>query len=339
MGIASYPGEQIMNSNFILEKPLLFMVFNRPEKTKLVFAEIKKVRPKKLYISCDGPRDNFPQDEEKVKQVKELVSDQHLSWPCQIKRLYHETNLGVSMAGYKAFQWVFSQEEEMIELEDDCIPAQSFFLYCQELLDKYRDNDRICFITANNNSGVKSGDGTYFFSRYGGSWGWATWKRVWDELDYLMSDWPQIRSKKSFRKNFRNKEEYDFWKLQFQLDYEKLNSGKSKSYDIQTLYHIFLKDKFNIYPNYNLVTNIGWDDAASNTFQADSKFAGTPRVELSQIIHPEVIANCFEVDEQIFKYHFNFVPQKKYVFERYMIKKEIKRILRWESFLRPLIKK
>lgn len=323
---------------FEIKKPILFMVFNRPEKTKLVFDEIKKAKPKKLYISCDGPRKNNPDDVVKVNQVKEFLSDCNITWPCEVKRLYQEVNQGVSMAGYKAFSWVFSQEEEMIQLEDDCVPAQSFFWYCQELLDKYRNDERVCYITANNNSGVKSGDGTYFFSRYGGSWGWATWKRVWDNWDYLMSDWPAVRWQKSFKKNFGSKEEYNFWRLKFQRGYELLRDKKSTSYDIQSLYFLFKNNRFNIYPNYNLVKNIGWDDAASNTFEVDSKFADTPLVELTQIIHPELVRNNNQIDRQIFNYHFYFIPEKKYALERFLIKRFVKRIIFWDKFLRPVIK-
>lgn len=327
-----------MKNQITLEKPLLFMAFNRPEKTKIVFDEIKKAKPKKLYISCDGPRENNAADEIKVNQVKELLADSNITWPCEVKRLYQEVNQGVSMAGYKAFSWVFSQEEDMIQLEDDCVPSQSFFGFCQELLDKYKYDERICYITANNNSGVKSGDGTYFFSRYGGSWGWATWKRVWDNWDYLMSDYPTVRWKRSFKKNFGSNDEYNFWRLRFQQNYELLNKGKSKSYDIQSLYYLFKNDKFNIYPNYNLVKNIGWDEAASNTFEVDSKFAGTPLEELNQIVHPEEIRNNPDADEQIFKYHFYFTHEKKCALERYMLKRLVKRILLWDTCLRPIIK-
>jgi hypothetical protein len=324
---------------FQLTKPLLFMVFNRPDKTRIVFEEIKKAQPKKLYISCDGPRRSFFDDVKKVNEVREILSDENITWECEVKRLYHDENLGVSMAGYKAFHWVFSYEEDMIELEDDCVPVKSFFIFCQELLDKYKYDERICYITANNNSGTKSGNESYFFSRYGGSWGWATWKRVWDQWDYLMSDWPKVRWSKKFQNNFRNHEEYNYWRLRFQHNYELLQSGKSKSYDIQSLYYLFKNNKFNIYPNFNLVRNIGWDDQASNTFEENSKFAGTPAVELNQIIHPKKIIGDPEADEQIFKYHFYTAPEKKYALEKYLIKKILKRFLFWDKFLRPIFRK
>ena len=228
-----------MNS-FKLEKPLLFMVFNRPEKTKIVWEEIKKVKPKKLYISCDGPRQTHPDDEAKVNKVKEIVSE--INWQCDVKRLFHKDNLGVSMAGNEAFGWVFSQEEDMIQLEDDCVPTKSFFWFCQEMLEKYKNNEKICYVTTNNHSGVKSGrNATYFFSRYGGSWGWATWKRVWDQWDYLMSEWPKVKNSRAFRNNCNSEKEYEYWKFVFERIYKSLNKGTSGSYDFQTLFLIYQK--------------------------------------------------------------------------------------------------
>ena len=122
-------------------KPVLFMSFNRPEKTKRVFDEIRKAQPRKLYLSVDGPRKEHPEDRRKIEQVKKIVTNVH--WECEVNTLFHENNLGCTLAGKTAFDWVFSKEDDMIQLEDDVVPSQSFFRYCQELLDRYKYNEKI----------------------------------------------------------------------------------------------------------------------------------------------------------------------------------------------------
>lgn len=282
---------------FILKKPLLFMVFNRPEKTEKVFSQIKKVRPMKLYLSCDAPRIGYPNDQTKVDQVKSIISD--INWPCDVKRLYHEQNQGCSQAGYMAFNWIFNYEDEMIQLEDDCFPSITFFRFCEENLDRYKFDERVCYITANNNSGIKIGDASYFFSRFGGSWGFATWKRVWNKWDYRMKDWKSVKNLNSFKSNFLSREQYKYFKYHLNL----VSKGFSNTYDWQTLYMIYRDNLVNIYPNHNLVQNIGWDEEATNTKTHSTKFK-TPFVELESIIHPKEVSLNLFAENVIFKYHW-----------------------------------
>jgi hypothetical protein len=281
-----------------ITKPVLFMVFNRPDKTAKVFEQIRKAKPSKLYLSCDAPRRDHPEDSEKVEQVKRIISN--VDWECDVKSLIHTTNQGCNHAGRQAFQWVFEHEDEMIELEDDTVPTQGFFWFCQEMLDRYRDDDRIGYITANNIGDIRSGNATYFFSHYGGSWGFATWKRAWKKWDFYMKDFPEVAASKSFRKHFDSWFEYNFWKKAFSEVFE----GKGNTYDYQTVYMIFKHDLYNIYPNDNLVTNIGWDDQASNTYSENSKFANKGSVELIKITHPDKIARDSRIDRKLFEYHF-----------------------------------
>ncbi len=183
-----------------LIKPVLFMVFNRPEKTKQVFQAIREARPQKLYVAADAPRETVPEDVPKCLEVKNIVTN--IDWPCDTKYLFHEKNIGCSLAGVKAWDWLFSQEKEMIFLEDDGIPSKSFFWFCQELLDKYENNPRIAHICGQN-FGQKFGPHTYFFSRYAGTtWGFATWKRTHDLFEYKLESFEETVILKSFRKKF-----------------------------------------------------------------------------------------------------------------------------------------
>lgn len=284
-------------------KPILFMVFNRPEKTARVWEQIRKAKPRKLYISADGPRSNRPGEEKKCEEVRNIVSN--VDWDCDAKYLFHDNNLGCTWAGKTAFDWVFSQEDEMIQLEDDVLPTQSFFWFMQEMLEKYKDNPRICYICAEN-YGIKSGDGTYFFSQYGGSWGWATWKRVYKQWEYKLESLESIVNTENFIKTFSSKFQYYYWKRSF---YDWKYKG-GNTYDLQTIYLIHKENLVNVIPNINLITNIGWDTEASNTFVKNSddpsarKFGNIPSFELTEIIHPDQIEANVEIDTKWFKYHF-----------------------------------
>lgn len=288
---------------FTIHKPVLFMVFNRPEKTARVWEQIRKAKPQKLYISADGARSHLPSDKLKCEQVIEIVSD--VDWDCEVKYLKHDKNLGCTLAGKTAFDWVFSQETEMIQLEDDVLPTQSFFWFMQEMLELYKDDERICYICAEN-YGIKSGDATYFFSQYGGSWGWATWKRVYDKWEYKLSSLEETVNTQTFRKSFPSRFQYDYWKRRFL--YWKYIGGNT--YDLQTIYLVHKNNMFNIVPNINLVTNIGWDSEASNTISLNEddksaiKFGNIESYEIKELIHPTKIQTDKNIDTAWFKYHF-----------------------------------
>jgi hypothetical protein len=295
-----------MNFKENLVKPVLFMVFNRPEKTKQVWEQIRKAKPAKLYISADGPRSGKPDDLEKTLQVRELVSK--VDWDCDAKYLFHEKNLGCSFAGKTAFDWVFSQEEEMIELEDDTLPSQSFFWFVQDVLEKYKHYENVGYITGQNFMGIESGNASYFFSHYGGSSGWATWKRIYQQWDYKLQELNSVIYNKEFKSNFDSSFEYRYWLRNFKNYY--LYGGNT--YDLQSLFLIFKNDLKNIIPNKNLITNIGFDYEGANYNGGGEKFANKPRIELNEIVHPKIVERDRAIDKKIFKYHFQVRSEFEY---------------------------
>ncbi|MBT4484976.1 MAG: hypothetical protein HOC71_15010, partial [Candidatus Latescibacteria bacterium] len=153
----------------VFTPPVLFLVFNRPEPTKRVFEQICKVKPKKLFIAADGPRAKSREDREKCCIVRESLSQ--IDWDCDVKRLYRDDNLGCKRAPASGIEWFFSHVEEGIILEDDCLPAESFFLFCKELLEQYRDDKRIMMISGSNCVETFPIDSSYLFSVYGSIWG------------------------------------------------------------------------------------------------------------------------------------------------------------------------
>lgn len=180
----------------------------------------------------------------------------------------------------------------MIFLEDDGLVTDSFFWYCQELLDKYRDDDRIAYIGAVN-FGQKYGDASYFFTRYSVStYAMATWKRVYDLYDYDLESYPQVRNTKEFRTKFLNRLEYDISVSAYDRYYKNIHrSGiRENTYDLQMTYLVRRFGKLCIYPNLNQVTNIGFDYGGSNTGMdpnsAVAKAHTRPRFEMEKMIHP-----------------------------------------------------
>lgn len=301
----------------LIKSPVLFMVFNRPDKTQKVWDQIAEAKPTKLYVSADGPRDMINGDKIKCQIVRDIVCQ--VDWDCDVKYLFHDRNLGCSLAGKTAFDWVFSQEETMIELEDDTIPSLSFFKYMDQVLEKYKDNEDIGYVTGQNFMGIQSGTASYFFSHYGGSSGWGTWKRVYEQWDYKLENLYKAYNK-SFRRNFDSFFEYKYWLRNFENYFE--NGGNT--YDLQSVFLIFEKDLKNIVPNINLVTNIGFDLEGSNFNGGEDLFANKERFEFKEIIHPDVVKRDAKVDKKIFEYHF-------------LSRSRISYCLRW--YLGPFIKK
>src|SRR5260221_13687320 len=170
---------QFNEALYLTKSPVLFILFNRPDTTAQVFDQIKTAQPKRLYIAADGPRLDFPDDELLCKQAREVIKG--IDWDCEVKILFNNENIGCKLGVSAALNWFFSQEEEGIILEDDCLPANGFFKFCDTLLEKYRDDTRIRHITGCNlQFGKKWGNASYYFSNRTHVWGWASWRRVWN---------------------------------------------------------------------------------------------------------------------------------------------------------------
>ena len=269
--------------------PILFLVFNRPDKTKVVFERIRAIKPKFLYIAADGARKNKENDFQKCKEVRAIVES--IDWDCEPKFLYRNENLGCSTAVVSAIDWFFENEEVGIILEDDCLPDLSFFPYCSELLSKYKDYKRIMMISGSN-LGLKSGISSYFFSKYGQIWGWATWRRAWVnfERNVKISD-NDVQ--------FNSFQEKIFWKRNF----------SRIIWDVQwAIYSIWKNNGIAILPNVNLISNIGFDSEATNYTDESST---NSKIRTSSInfplVHPDVIEINPEFDKELFEMIF-FVP-------------------------------
>ncbi len=244
------------------QTPVLFLVFNRPDTTIQVFEKIREQKPKRLYIAADGARAGNVNDARKCTEVLEIVNG--IDWDCEVKTLFRERNLGCKIAVSEAITWFFENEEMGIILEDDCLPDATFFPYCAELLHKYKDDEKIAGISGSNLLNYKPIDGaSYFLSKYVHIWGWASWRRVWKNYDVEMKDWPALRNG-NFLKALADGNPYfvGYWKNIF----DKTYGSKIDTWDYQFHFSYLKENMFCCVPKINLVSNIGFDQDATHTF-------------------------------------------------------------------------
>lgn len=237
------------------ESPVLFITFNRPDTTRVVFEAIRKAKPKKLYISSDGPRANkYEDDWNKISDIRKLADE--VDWDCTVKTHFLQNNIGCGLGVSGAISWAFEEEEKLIIVEDDCVPSLSFFSFCNEMLDRYANEPRIMHISGTRwNEEFPIRDCDYFFTKYDHIWGWATWKRAWQLYNFWMTDYPLFKEKKILNEILDNNIPIiKRWYLMFNDVYYR---EVKHTWDYQWQYCIFKNNGLCINSVKNLVTNIG----------------------------------------------------------------------------------
>ena len=247
-----------------LSTPVAFLIFKRPDTTEKVFREIRRARPQKLLVVADGPRADRPGEDEKCAEARAVV--EQVDWDCEVLTNYSDTNLGCKRRVSSGLDWVFEEVEEAIILEDDCVPHPSFFRYCEELLEKYRDDTRVMSISGDNfQFGRTLTDDSYYFSRYVHVWGWATWRRAWKLNDVQMRLWPKVRDEGWLGDILRDTGAVKYWTGIFQSFYE----GRIDTWDYAWLFSCWLQSGLCILPNVNLVSNVGFGSEGTHTLDED----------------------------------------------------------------------
>ncbi len=286
-----------------LMTPVIFIIFNRPETTKKVFEAIRKAKPEKLYIIADGPRSLVPQDIELCNKTRKIV--ENIDWDCEVIKDYANENLGCKVRPSSGFDIVFKQEEEAIILEDDCLPHPSFFEFCQQLLERYRDEEKINIISGSNFlSKFSNKNYRYQFSAFHHFWGWATWRRSWERYDIEMKEWPTVRSENVISDMFKSKQSVKYWQTLF----DEVYSGKiNTAWDYQWLYSSWKDNGLAILPTNNLISNIGFGENATHTKNKKHIRSNVP-LEGAQfpLIHPTSINRDFEYDQILAHSIFRF---------------------------------
>ena len=274
-----------------LDVPILFMIFNRPSTTIPVFERIKNAKPKKLYIAADGPRTK-PGEAEVCQKVREIINE--IDWDCEVHTLFRTENLGCKMAIRTAIDWFFENEEMGIILEDDCLADPSFFDFCEILLKKYKDEERVMMITGTSflNSGLK-GPYKFYFSQYFAIWGWATWRRSWLSYDTEMSIWPEMKRNMVLKKKFGAVISSSLESIA-QSTYD----GKHDTWDIQWFISCINKNGLCIAPKINLISNIGINGVHYN---GNSKQLFVPTRSIGEIINFPSIEFDPKLDKRAYK--------------------------------------
>lgn len=281
-------------SELLLETPVVFLIFNRPQTTQRVFERIRQAKPTRLLVIADGARQDRPEEAEKCAATQAII--EQVDWNCQVLKNYSDVNLGCKQRVASGLDWAFSQVEEAIILEDDCVPDPSFFPFCQELLIRYREDERIMAIAGNNFQQAQPRTPySYYFSRYNHIWGWASWRRAWQHYDVTMKQWANIREGNWLQDILQEPQTVKYWTKIFQTVYE----GKIDTWDYAWTFACWLQSGLTILPQSNLVSNIGFHSEATHTKDRHSRLANLPVTAIKfPLHHPPFMIRDIQADQR-----------------------------------------
>ena len=244
-------------------------------------------------VIADGPRTNRLGEAEKCAQTRAVIDG--VDWDCEVLTNFSEVNLGCKRRVSSGIDWVFDQVEEAIILEDDCVPAQSFFRFCQELLERYRHDRRVGMISGDNfQFGSRFNGDSYYFSKYVHIWGWASWRDRWaGSYDAAMAKWPRIRDEERLVDMLGDRREAAHWHRVF----EDVHNGKIDTWDYQWLFACWMEGWVNVMPSVNLISNIGWGPDATHTF-GGGDLGNMPVEDISfPLVHPQGVYRNTRADK------------------------------------------
>jgi hypothetical protein len=282
-----------------MRSAVLFLVFNRPDTTRQVFEAIRKAQPPRLYIAADGPRPDKAEEQEKCDEVRRIATA--VDWECEVKTLFREKNLGCKMGVSGGIDWFFEQEEEGIILEDDVLPHPDFFTFCDNLLTRYAQDERVWVITGDNfQDGIKRGDGSYYFSRYNHVWGWASWRRAWKKADMDIRFWSEWKNSSAWNDFWSDPVAKGYWEKIF----DRMHRAEIDTWDYPWTASVWRHGGLTATPNVNLVSNIGFGSDSTHTASADSPLAGMSTKSLGEIRHPSAVVQDIDADRYVFDHVF-----------------------------------
>jgi hypothetical protein len=265
---------------------VVFFIFNRPFETQASFAAIRAARPERLLVIADGPRESRPGEKQMCDETRAVAAN--IDWPCEVLRNYSDVNLGCGLRVSSGIDWAFSQVEDAIILEDDCVPDLSFFPFCSELLEKFRDDERVMMISGRSHHLSEeelSSDESYCFSQTTRCWGWATWRRAWAKYDYRLKDRRRELDLKTLPGNI-------FYQVKMRHVIDETVAGRVDTWDYQWFYTMSRYRGLCITPFINLVANVGFNERATHTHNEDPRIKNVAVPINFPLRHPgAVIAN------------------------------------------------
>lgn len=260
--------------------PILFIVFNRLDTTKRVFAEIKKIKPKRIFIAADGPRERQLGEKDACDRVRKFILD-NIDWDCEVKTLFRDKNSGCGKAVSFAITWFFDNVPEGIILEDDCLPNPSFFPYCEELLKRYRNNKKVMHISGDQFVPDFDNGASYYFAKLMHCWGWAGWADRWKHYDFDLKGFgKESLNNFSFNENVKS-----YW----QDILKRVRSKEIDTWDYQWTFKIVERNGLCVNPSKNLISNIGCGEDSTHTPDKNCSTANLPTYEIKELVHPRKI--------------------------------------------------
>lgn len=279
-----------MSIEFQLRVPVVVFFYNRVDLLSLLLQQINHIYIPKLFLISDGPNSNKPTDLELVNSCRAMFKD--LINVGEIIPLFREKNVGLYTNIKEGIDFVFSQTDSAIFLEDDALPDLSFFRFCEEMLEVYRNEPKILMIqgshTLDASKAKRLTRNSYFFSGYPHlAWGWASWGNKWamyydGELESTLPAW----ERKEIRNKFKKRREYKYWS-------EKFNKIKltKHTWDAQLILAFFLNDLLSVVPCKNLVKNLGFNRPDATHTSGPSKWETLPFETMDfPLVHPKSIS-------------------------------------------------
>lgn len=290
------------------KSPVLLIFFNRPDTFEKVFEKVRLAKPENLILVQDGPRNR--EDEKAIAECRKIA--ENIDWDCNVIRDYSEVNLGCGMRPQTGISKALQIFDRVIVLEDDCIPADSFFRYCDEMLEKYKDDDRIAYISGLNHfENWDCGNQSYFFTKTGAIWGWATWSRVWNKhYDYYVSGIDNKYALNLVKQQFTNKYVAKTRIKNWEKARASVKNGKKLSYwDNQWGFVKYSQNMLVIVPAVNQIYNIGVGATSTHAqslknaaFKKYKNFIYIPVSEIEfPLSHPEYIVCDNDYDTLVYK--------------------------------------
>lgn len=327
--------ESNVKAPYYVDVPVALVFFNRPDVFREVFESVRRNRPSKLFLIQDGPRPSKEQDLAKVMACREIATN--VDWECEVVQDYSNVNLGCGRRIFTGLTNAFKKVDCLVIIEDDIVISDSFLPFCQILLERYKDDKRINTISGMNHFGnYEDCPYSYFFSRGGAIWGWATWKRVWDDIDWNLDI---INDPYVYKTMKRNGIPYRFTKGmadRAKSIAELIKTGGAPSYwSFHLLLYSYLESRFNIVPKYNQISNIGCSEGVHTqqsyellTDEMKSIYFGKRyNIDLN-LIHPKVVFEdrYFKEIQDELMYPTGFHKFKERVLARWnIIKNKFKR--------------
>ena len=278
---------------------VIVLFFNRPAVLERLLKRVEAAEPRRVYLACDGPRPGG-KDDEAVEVCRRIVLSR--AWRTEPITRFLPTNEGCARAVSGALDWFFEQEESGIVLEDDCLPDPTFFEFCTELLERYREDPRVMSINGTSFD-TRSREGavalSYRFSHHPSVWGWASWSRAWsryrlrlapEEIDRVVASGlpvPTSPSRRAWRRKFLS-----------------VSADHPATWDYQWTFAHFRERGLAAIPGVNLVSNVPTDGGAH--MRGASAWQSLPTVHMRfPILHPATVATDSELDRHIETVHCN----------------------------------